>query len=40
MNDLMVVILLGVGILLIYAAIKGTNPIQEVKDTLAGRKRK
>lgn len=35
MNELLVIILAGVGILLVYSAVKDKNPIQVVKDALS-----
>lgn len=32
--NLLIVILLGGGVLLLYSAIKGTNPIELIKETL------
>lgn len=34
MNDLMLVVLIGVAILLIWAAVKDKNPVDEVKSAL------
>lgn len=33
-NTLLVVLLLGVGLILIHAAVKGKNPIELVKEAL------
>jgi len=38
MNDLMLVILIGVAILLIWAAVKNKNPVEEVKNALKGKR--